>query len=114
MGNVHWHLGAEHYSAGQFDEFGTSPSVPAGTSGTETYTAGRRLAYAPLRTGFQCRHYNELDYRFTTEYDWKYCTNTKVGETYEVHWPHSAAGMCGTPNQYQSPFYDGVFCNDAA
>ena len=19
---------------------------------------------------------------------------------------------CGTPNQYQTPFYDGVFCND--
>merc|ERR1712187_604057 len=27
--------------------------------------------------------------------------------------PHSSAGMCGTPNQYQSPFYDGVFCNKA-
>jgi len=34
-----------------------------------------------------------------------------VGETYEVHWPHSALGACGTPNQYQTPFYDGVFCN---
>ena len=33
-----------------------------------------------------------------------------VGQTYEVHWPHSAAGACGTPNQYQTPFYDGVFC----
>jgi len=112
--NVHWHLGAEHYSAGEFDEFGSSPTTPVGTAGTETYTAGRRLAAAPVRAGFQCRHYNELDHRFTTEYNWKYCTNTKVGETYEVHWPHSAAGMCGTPNQFQSPFYDGVFCNDAA
>ena len=37
-----------------------------------------------------------------------------LGETYEVHWQHSAAGACGTPNQYQTPFYDGVFCNDAA
>lgn len=36
----------------------------------------------------------------------------EVGETYEVHWPHSAAGACGTPNQYQTPFYDGVFCRD--
>ena len=25
--------------------------------------------------------------------------------------PHSAAGACGTVNQYQTPFYDGVFCN---
>merc|ERR1711998_115757 len=31
--------------------------------------------------------------------------------TYEVHWPHSAIGACNTPYQYQSPFYDGVFCN---
>jgi hypothetical protein len=36
----------------------------------------------------------------------------EVGQTYEVHWPHSAAGACGTPNQYQTPFYDGVFCVD--
>merc|ERR1712227_578938 len=37
-----------------------------------------------------------------------------VGETYEVHWPHSALGACGTPNQYQFPFYDGVFCGATA
>ena len=36
----------------------------------------------------------------------------EVGQTYEVHWPHSAAGMCSTPWQYQTPFYDGVFCNN--
>lgn len=29
-----------------------------------------------------------------------------------LQWPHSAAGACGTPNQYQTPFYDGVFCRD--
>lgn len=27
-----------------------------------------------------------------------------------MHWPHSKAGSCGTPNQFQTPFYDGVFC----
>ena len=37
-----------------------------------------------------------------------------VGETYEVHWPHSAAGACGTKWQFQSPFYDGVLCKDEA
>merc|ERR1712014_319613 len=54
------------------------------------------------------------DSRFTTEYDWKYCSDMHVGETYEVHWPHSALGACGTPNQYQYPFYDGVFCGATA
>eukprot|EP00804_Cyclotella_cryptica_P004113 CCRYP_016845-RC/>CCRYP_016845-RC protein AED:0.37 eAED:0.37 QI:0/-1/0/1/-1/0/1/0/171 len=33
-----------------------------------------------------------------------------IGETYEVHWPHSASGACGTVNQYQTPHYDGIFC----
>merc|ERR1739845_311028 len=47
----------------------------------------------------------------TTEYPWVHCVNMSVGETYEVHWPHSALGACGTVNQYQTPFYDGVFCN---
>ena len=28
-----------------------------------------------------------------------------------IHRPHSATGACGTVNQYQAPFYDGVFCN---
>ena len=37
----------------------------------------------------------------------------EVGQTYEVHWPHSKGGACGTPNQYQTPFYDGVFCHSA-
>jgi hypothetical protein len=36
----------------------------------------------------------------------------EVGQTYEVHWPHPAAGACGTLNQFQTPFYDGVFCKD--
>lgn len=35
----------------------------------------------------------------------------EVGQTYEVHWPYSTAGACETPNQYQAPFKDCVFCN---
>jgi hypothetical protein len=35
-----------------------------------------------------------------------------VGETYEVHWPLSAAGACVTKWQYKTLFYDGVFCDD--
>jgi hypothetical protein len=26
-----------------------------------------------------------------------------------VHWPHSTAGACNTPFQFQTPFYDGDF-----
>jgi hypothetical protein len=97
--NVHWHLGAEHRSAGQYDEGGKAPSK------------GRRLAgYGDVRYGLKCRHYNDQDARYTTEYDWKHCVDMHVGDTYEVHWPHSRAGDCGTANQFQTPFYDGVFC----
>lgn len=99
--NVHWHLGTEHYSAGEFDEFGSGP--------TEIHT--RRELAGEVRQGFQCRLYDDKDPKFTTKYDWKHCEEMEVGQTYEVHWPHSAAGACGTLNQYQTPFYDGVFCN---
>jgi hypothetical protein len=93
--NVHWHLGAEHYSVGEFDETGTAPN---------DFHEGRH--------GFKCSYYDENDPRFTTKYNWEHCIGMLVGQTYEVHWPHSAAGACGTPFQYQTPFYDGVFCRD--
>jgi hypothetical protein len=96
--NVHWHLGAEHKSDGQYDASGKGPAPE-----------DRRLADAP-RQGHRCHHYNAADPAFTTEYKWQHCVGMKVGETYEVHWPHSKAGACGTPAQFQTPFYDGVFC----
>jgi len=94
--NVHWHLGAEHLSVGEYD-------VPA-------EDGERRLAAGPVREGFNCGK-EDGSAKFTKEYDWKHCVGMHVGETYEVHWPHSKAGKCGTVHQYQTPFYDGVFCN---
>jgi hypothetical protein len=29
----------------------------------------------------------------------------------KFHWPHSILGACGTDDQYQDPFQEGVFCN---
>jgi len=100
--NVHWHLGTEHYSMGQYDEHGHGPTEGA---------HGRRLS-ENARLGFRCHHYDDTDSRFTTEYNWQHCQGLHVGETHEIHWPHSAAGACGSPYQYQTPFYDGVFCKD--
>ena len=102
--NVHWHLGAEHFSAGQFDEDGDGPS--------EVDADGHRRLSGETRKGFQCHHYDDHDSKFTTEFHWEHCKDMEVGQTYEVHWPHSAAGACGTLNQFQTPFYDGVFCKD--
>jgi hypothetical protein len=110
--NVHWHLGSEHYSVGQYDETGNGPhgNIPRPT------WADRDLAVTEVdehevQDGFRCKHYDANDAKFTTPYNWQHCKGMEVGETYEVHWPHSAAGACGTVNQYQTPFYDGVFCN---
>eukprot|EP00565_Helicotheca_tamesis_P004374 CAMPEP_0185724062 /NCGR_PEP_ID=MMETSP1171-20130828/662_1 /TAXON_ID=374046 /ORGANISM="Helicotheca tamensis, Strain CCMP826" /LENGTH=367 /DNA_ID=CAMNT_0028391837 /DNA_START=124 /DNA_END=1227 /DNA_ORIENTATION=- len=103
--NVHWHFGAEHYSAGQYDEFGSGPILNANVDNLD-----RRLELN-ARKGFQCRYYTKDDPKFNTPYVWNHCIGMEVGETYEVHWPHSNAGACGTVNQYQTPFYDGVFCH---
>merc|ERR1719162_329949 len=105
--NVHWHLGTEHLSVGEFDEHGTGPANDIVSDDGN----GRRLA-SNARLGFRCHKYNANDAKFTTPYHWRHCKSMVVGETYEIHWPHSASGACGTPYQYQSPFYDGVFCMD--
>jgi len=107
--NVHWHLGAEHYSLGQYDENGTGPN-PNSTIEDDPYGEGDSRRLAAARLGFRCNKFDGNDAKFTTEYTWQHCVGMHVGETYEVHWPHSAAGACGTPHQYQTPFYDGVFC----
>lgn len=106
--NVHWHLGAEHYSAGEYDENGFGPS----SVNNEGDNRRRLAAGEDVREGFQCNYYKENDAKFTTPFNWQHCVDMEVGQTYEVHWPHSAAGACGTVNQYQTPFYDGVFCRD--
>lgn len=105
--NVHWHLGAEHRSAGEFDENGVGPGKAGTPSHLSNYT--RRLA-SSVRYGYACSKYDANDVKFTTEYTWQHCVGMYVGETYEIHWPHSMLGACHTPNQYQTPFYDGVFC----
>jgi len=104
--NVHWHLGAEHLSVGQYDYEGSGPP-----DADHARLRARKLAGTGVRQGLQCHYYDDADTKFTTPYEWKHCVNMKVGQTYEVHWPHSAAGACGTAWQYQYPFYDGVFCH---
>lgn len=134
--NVHWHLGTEHYSAGEYDENGDGPHGNIGLEDSsddpDSYHDGQHsdtYAYSNMtddevdtrnlaamdghevRGGFRCHHFDAEDDKFTKPYEWKHCKEMEVGESYEVHWPHSAAGACGTVNQYQTPFYDGVFCN---
>jgi len=108
--NVHWHLGTEHYSKGHYDEHGNGPDshVYHIAEGHDRRLSGE---VHEARMGFRCNHYDAADPKFTTPYKWHHCADLNVGETYEIHWPHSTLGACNTPNQYQSPFYDGVFCH---
>jgi hypothetical protein len=110
--NVHWHLGAEHLSVGEFDEQGTGPADVAGYCAEDAEGGRRRADEECMRLGFRCHHYDAADPKSTTPCEWQHCVNMTVGETYEVHYPHSAAGACGTEWQYQTLFYDGVFCRD--
>jgi len=115
--NVHWHLGTEHYSAGEYDcdfadDHDHREMMEDHTMCGPSEIHERRKLAGKVRQGYQCNLYDPEDEKYTKPYEWKYCDETmEVGQTYEVHWPHSAAGACGTPNQYQTPFYDGVFCN---
>jgi hypothetical protein len=102
---------------GEFDEHGKGPHSSRRRLEAKALKLlgkeeeGRQLAAeGDVRMGFRCNHYDATDAKFTTPYEWKHCVGMEVGETYEVHWPHSKAGACGTVNQYQTPFYDGVFC----
>merc|ERR1712039_609147 len=82
-----------------------------GKAGNPSDFPGARRLAGDVRYGYACKKYDAQDSRFTTEYNWQHCVDMYVGETYEVHWPHSLMGACGTPDQYQTPFYDGVFCH---
>jgi len=114
--NVHWHLGAEHLSMGQYDDMGMGPTLRAGSAHrrleeTESvHTAPQHRRELSVRAGGMCHHYDASNPMYTTPYNWKHCWDMTVGMTYEVHWPHSAGGACHTPWQFQTPFYDGVFC----
>jgi len=105
--NVHWHEGAEHRSEGEYDETQYGPAL-----GDEGHR--RKLGADEQRQGHRCAGFEELDESLKKPFHFKHCEKMHVGETYEVHWPHSAAGSCGTKWQIQSPFYDGVLCNNEA
>jgi len=101
--NVHWHLGAEHLSVGAYDLDGDEWLAAHGSD------EHRKLA-EDIEPGHFCPGYDADDATYTTEYEWEYCHDMHVGYTYEIHWPHSNLGKCGTEWQFQSHFMDGVLC----
>ena len=85
--NVHWHTGAEHTSAGEYD----CTTQECGPTGKGT---GRRVLSkyglldkkadgthrglsdddGPDRQGFRCNHYDKNDPKFTKPYHFKFCS----------------------------------------
>ena len=96
---MHWHLGAEHKNTGTYDQPPPVGFVP---------NTGRRLAAAGNQAGHWCPAPTNIASLNMIDYDWKHCSGMQVGATYEIHWPHSNLGACGTKWQYQSHFMDGA------
>jgi len=72
--NTHFHLGAEHKSTGEYDIPGTASSVSSATPGYRCDTT-------------------TLESNQMAAYDFQYCKEVEVGETYELHWVHSNNGI---------------------
>jgi len=75
--NTHYHLGAEHKSNGEYDQAPPDKDHH------------RRLLATEIDAGYYCPALPESE---TGDYEWKYCVNTHVGHTYEMHYVHSNAG----------------------
>jgi len=100
--NVHWHLGAEHRNTGTYDIPGED-WLPLIDPDYEEDPA--------VEPGNFCPDFNPEDPMFTTPYAFEHCSeHMRVGYTYEIHWPHSNLGACGTEWQYQTHFMNGVLC----
>ncbi|CAE7217860.1 unnamed protein product [Symbiodinium natans] len=84
--NLHWHLGAEHYSKGEYD-------IPVGKHrrhrpGPPKWD-GQPLV-PEVQPGFFCNLRGYDDH--LKPYHFKHCEDAQVGYTYEFHWVFSSAG----------------------
>merc|ERR1719201_3295587 len=62
--NVHWHLGSEHLSVGQYDQHGSGPADihqrRNSSNAMHNPDHVRKLAAAPVDYGFRCHHYETM------------------------------------------------------
>lgn len=81
--NTHYHLGAEHKSiTGEYD-----------TAHVTTTTARKLLNAGTVEYGFYCdTTVNALTVSDVAPYAFQHCTNTEVGQTYELHYVYSSGG----------------------
>ncbi|EOD21189.1 hypothetical protein EMIHUDRAFT_241514 [Emiliania huxleyi CCMP1516] len=124
--NVHWHLGAEHKNVGTYDIDGEEWMEQHGKTKPKAHGAnvvpGHGYGYGNVKGAVPLGEHDDIDPgNFCPGYDEALllrspaCAQLRtaqlhVGFTYEIHWPHSSLGACGTPWQMQSHFMDGVLC----
>jgi hypothetical protein len=108
--NIHWHLGAEHMSEGQYDIQGQEFLDNVYVGKDAGYNRRLLASEGDIQAGWMCDGYDPEDPTMTTEYDWQHCEGMNVGLTYEIHWPHSSAGHCG----HLTDGLGGVFCTSHA
>jgi len=85
--NIHFHLGAEHYSAGEYDHHPEDTHKESDGHGP--------------KPGYFC---DTKEHDVSPGFEFKHCEGLEVGSTYEIHWVHSSAGALG-----DSPFLtDGL------
>lgn len=75
--NTHFHFGAEHRSAGEYDFLNVSGIHDA--------------AEQKHKPGFFCSNAT-IPEVLKTPYNFQHCSDTDVGSTYEFHWVYSTAG----------------------
>ena len=90
LSNIHWHLGAEHYCAGEYDQEYDEGEHRAKAAGRRQPNVNEE--HESIAPGRMC----SVDRLGLTEaqletYDFQYCGGVvRVGSTYEMHYVHSS------------------------
>ena len=90
LSNIHWHLGAEHYCAGEYDQDYDEGEHRARAAGRRQPNVNEE--HESIAPGRMC----SVDRLGLTEaqlepYDFQYCGGVvRVGSTYEMHYVHSS------------------------
>lgn len=87
--NTHFHLGAEHRSAGEWGydvEHGGAGDVCEHNEFCEHHNITKQ------EVGYFCRDRGLAGKKLLAPYDFKHCHGVKVGNTYEIHWVFSTGG----------------------
>ena len=85
--NLHWHLGAEHYSLGEYD---ITPGGPTARDAEIQSVIPAQPQPSTTQPGFFCDVKGFEDK--LNAFNFQHCVDAFVGYTYEFHWVYSSGG----------------------